>query len=234
MNPIARTQGVIFKTNESDVIASLEGKNVTLTHALHQILTLCDGNRDIDAIAHMLDMPRQDIFAALDQLADLGLLQMRTAPPANVLAQTLPAGMNRREALSRIALGVAGGLTAFSLGSRVAFAQDADKSTKTTKTDTTETNKPIKGTTEEDKKLEEEIAALDKRIQERDLKRKKAIQCRKKGGTRAQEEEIKRSACQNPGQLQKEIAADRQLLKKKKRLQEQRRKSASEHMYKTR
>jgi hypothetical protein len=234
MNPIARTQGVIFKTNESDVIASLEGKNVTLTHALHQILTLCDGNRDIDAIAHMLDMPRQDIFAALDQLADLGLLQTRTAPPANVLAQTLPAGMNRREALSRIALGVAGGLTAFSLGSRVAFAQDADKSTKTTKTDTTETNKPIKGTTEEDKKLEEEIAALDKRIQERDLKRKKAIQCRKKGGTRAQEEEIKRSACQTPGQHQNEIAADRQLKKKKKRLQEQRRKSASEHMYKTR
>jgi hypothetical protein len=220
MNPIARTLGVTAATNKNEITLSIGGKNISLTQTLHQIWTLCDGSRDIDAIAHSLALPRQDIFAALDQLADFGLLQTRPAPPANTLAQTLPAGMNRREALSRIALGVAGGFTALTLGSRAAFAQDLDKSTSATDAETT---KDDKVTDIEGDNPDAEIAKLDKRIQERDYKRKQALECRAKiGDKRTQEEQIKFDACKNPGQLQKEISS----LKKQRRLQEQKKKTA--------
>lgn len=188
-----------------------------LTPTARDLWSLCDGTRDVPRLAALLELPEAIIFAELDQLADAGLLEARHTPPANQLATTLPAGMSRREALTRLALGAAGGFAALSLGARRGFAQD--KLDGATKDD--EVLTPIDK--EGDEALEAEILKIEKRIQERQIKRQNALDCRRKQTDKntVSEEKAKAKSCANPGQLQTEIADDKQLLLKKRKVERQ-------------
>lgn len=204
MNPKARTRGVSPATTAS------------LTTTARDIWALCDGTRDVAQIATALNLSTEVVFAELDTLGDAALLEERLSPPTTQFATSLPAGMSRREALTKLALGAAGGFAALSLGARRGFAQDKlDGVTKD------EELVPIDKETGDE--LEAEILKLEKRIQERDLKRKQALDCRRKqtDKNKVSEENAKAQSCANPGQLQTEIAEDKQLLLKKRKVERQ-------------
>ncbi len=201
MKPKART----LKTTSS----TLE----QMTPTAQDIWSLCDGERDVQQIAHMLSLNEGVVFAELDKLADANLLEARLAPPTNTLATNLPAGMNRREALARLALGAAGGFAALTVAARQGFAQD--KLQTGTNVDTSKDEvAPIKDVA--DAELEKEIAKLEKRVQERKIKRRHALDCRKKvvDKNKVSEEATKKQSCANPGMLQKEIVSDQQQITK--------------------
>ena len=63
-----------------------------------RLFELADGARDVAALAALTGAGREDIFAALDELAEVGLLAARVAPPA------APRPRSRREVLQTIAL----------------------------------------------------------------------------------------------------------------------------------
>jgi len=232
MKPTARMLSrAQIATDGDHVTVSFDGGAPTrhLTHATYRVWVASDGQRSVDALADMLDLTSREVFEALDVLADFGLIEARQAPPTNTLASRLPVGMNRREALARIALGVAGGAAALSLGARSALAQDTTKAA-----DTKATTAGTKAATADDAALQEEIAAIDKRLKERHAKRKKIIDCRGAHDKRTEESATKREACGNPGQLTSEINRDERALAKKRR-QEKKRKTSShqEQHYKT-
>lgn len=184
-----------------------------LTTTARDLWSLCDGTRDIPQLAALLEIEQRVLFTELDSLADAGLLEARQSPPSNQLATSLPGGMSRREALAKLALGAAGGFAALSIGARPGFAQD--KLDSATKDDQATIDK------EKGDALEGEIATIEKRLQERQVKRKEALDCRRKqtDKNKVSEENAKATSCANPGQLQTEIANDKQLLLQKRRVE---------------
>ena len=205
MNPKARPSHVTLQAEQA----------LHLTPTAQKLLDLCDGTRSVTQLAELLDLPSRVIFAELDQLADANLLLARHAPPANQLATHLPAGMSRREALTKLALGAAGGFAALSLGARQGLAQDRlDEATKAEE-------QLVPTDKETAQSVEAEILVIEKRIKERQLKREQALDCRRKQTDKntVSEERAKAKSCANPGQLQTEIAQDKQQLLQKRKVE---------------
>lgn len=89
MNPLARRHGVRQSRIEDEVV--VYDILADQAHCLHpltaQVWELADGTRSVAQIAAAArlarpDLEDEDVWAALDGLADAGLLESRAAPPA--------------------------------------------------------------------------------------------------------------------------------------------------------
>lgn len=90
----ARSAGMI-------VLSDAAGGELTLLGTAAALYDLADGTRSPAALAAALQADLEDIFAALDELADHGLLAARVAPPAGARPFT------RREVLRTLAAAAA-------------------------------------------------------------------------------------------------------------------------------
>lgn len=102
----------------------------TLSEDARSLWPLLDGQRDPAALAAALGWSGPQavrrVWTALDLLADHHLLTQRAAPPAAALPHPGRTGLSRREAIQRLAAGLAGGL-AVAVGAREVLAQEARK-----------------------------------------------------------------------------------------------------------
>jgi len=124
MNPKSRSQGLASR--ESQGLLTIEHVSTGRIYSLDPLASLiwktCDGTRsvsDLTAEARRLlqrNVSQEEVFTALDFLADAGLLQERITPPAG--AQVV----SRRGVLQMPAVALAAALSA-SLSSLPASAQ---------------------------------------------------------------------------------------------------------------
>lgn len=95
---ILREGWEVVTAGEGALLLRREGEEVAIFGLAARLFELADGVRDATTLAALTGAGREDIFAALDELAEVGLLTTRVAPPA------APRPRSRREVLQTIAL----------------------------------------------------------------------------------------------------------------------------------
>jgi hypothetical protein len=105
MEPRAiRKDGMVRGTDGLLRVETVEaGREYVLDPLAELVWGLCDGSRTVDSLAHAAShacdrtVQREEVFSALDFLADAGLIEQRVAPPV------AEANVSRRALLARIA-----------------------------------------------------------------------------------------------------------------------------------
>lgn len=163
-----------------------------------QLWALCDGQRDVNALAQALDLTAAQVWSMLDELADLHALDARVAPPTSQIPALGSASMSRRQAIARIGVGALGaGVAMHALGSSLAYAQDDGGVAQPA-----QPAQPSRGDTLNDGGSE--LEAAKKRLQEREAKTldaKKQVQessAKRQESDRCQEAHKKSGARQPP------------------------------------
>lgn len=153
-----------------------------------QVLSLCSGERDAAAIAAAIGSTSAEaVFAALDRLADLGLIEGRATPPAGGWSQS------RRRVLRGAALlgGLAAGLAALPAAAvEPTSAKESEVKAPQSNQAREQARKREVAEEERSKRAEEERTKQTRRVQESNEKRQHAEEERAK---HAEEERNKQS-----------------------------------------
>ncbi|MFZ6178624.1 hypothetical protein [Nannocystis pusilla] len=105
MNPeLCRDGWVVTRAAGSIALTCRERGEVVLLGLAARLFDLVDGRRSAAELARMLSAVPEDIFCALDELADHGLLRARVSPPAAVRP------LGRREVLGALVGAAAAGV----------------------------------------------------------------------------------------------------------------------------
>ena len=187
-----RQDNIEYRQDGADVIVqSASGEELRLSGAAAAVFLAADGSRNIVALHDIVctdvapDATRETVFAALDALADLGLLAERAAPPASSFHG------NRRDMMKWV--GAAAAVTVMAPVARGDDAKEREAEEKEKQEQKEkEAEEKEKRATEEKKKLEEkekEETEKEKK-EEEELQKRKAAEEKQK---RAMEEEQKKA-----------------------------------------
>lgn len=211
---------------------------------LQQLWTLCDGQHDLQQLAQALNMSDEQLFMALDQLADAKLITHRAAPPTQASPALSAAMMGRRQAIGRIAASVGVGLVAGGFGLNRALAQDTLQAAEAAPTKAPATTQEADSTLAALKKNEQEKAEKAKvahnEAESSEKALKKAQTCQEESAKakaeakscpdvkRVREEHLKRKQVAQQKHVQEE-QAKREVSQHAKRQQERQRKTSTAH-----